>query len=49
MIANQKSILIDIVKLNHWLNARKITIQFIKLKQKSLYNKLKAKKNFRIS
>ena len=49
MIANQKSILIDIIKLNHWLNTRKITIQFIKNKQKSLYNKLKIKKNFRIS
>jgi len=49
MITKQKSIMVDIIKLNHWLNARKITIQFIEKKQKSLIKKLKSKKNFNIS
>ncbi|MDA9136517.1 hypothetical protein N9J29_00135 [Candidatus Pelagibacter sp.] len=49
MTINQKPIMIDIIKLNHWLNARKITSQFIKLKQVSLSKKLKLKKNFNIS
>jgi hypothetical protein len=49
MTINQKSIMIDIIKLNHWLNARKITNQFIRLKQVSLSKKLKLKKNFNIS
>ena len=49
MKINQKIIMIDIIKLNHWLNARKITSQFIKNKQNSLTNKLKLKKNFKIS
>ena len=49
MTINQKSIMIDIIKLNHWLNARKITNQFINLKQISLSKKLKLKKNFNIS
>ena len=30
MSNDQKLIKIDIIKLNHWLNTRKITIQFIK-------------------
>ena len=49
MITKQKSIMVDIIKLNHWLNARKITIKFIEKKQKSLIKKLKSKKNFNIS
>jgi hypothetical protein len=49
MITKQKSIKVDIIKLNHWLNARKITIKFIEKKQKSLIKKLKSKKNFNIS
>ena len=49
MSNDQKSIKIDIIKLNHWLNTRKITIQFIKDKQSSLAKKLKLKKNFKIS
>ena len=44
MTINQKSIIIDTIKLNHWLNARKITSQFIKHKQISLSKKLKLKK-----
>ena len=36
--------MIDIIKLNHWFNARKITSQFINNKQSSLTNKLKSKK-----
>jgi len=46
---NQNLIIIDIIKLNHWLNARKITIPFIKNKQSSLTKKLKLEKNFKIS
>ena len=49
MSTSQKSIIIDTIKLNHWLNARKITIQFVKNKQSSLAKKLKLKKNFKIS
>ena len=49
MKINKKLIIIDIIKLNHWLNARKITSQFIKLKQSSLSKKLNLKKNFSIS
>ena len=49
MTTNYKSIKIDIIKLNHWLNARKITGQLIQLKQKSLNKKLKLKKNFTIT
>ena len=49
MKINQKIMMIDIIKLNHWLNARKITSQFINNKQSSLTNKLKSKKNFKIS
>ena len=35
---------VDIIKFNHWLNARKITSQFINKKQNSLSKKLKTKK-----
>jgi len=31
---------VDIIKFNHWLNARKITSQFINKKQNSLSKKL---------
>ena len=46
---NKKLITLDILKLNHWLNARKITLSFIKKKIKSLYIKLRNKKNFNVS
>ena len=46
---NEKLIVIDIIKLNHWLNARKITLPFIKKKIKSLANKLSIKKDFKIN
>ena len=49
MAITKKSITIDVLKLNHWLNARKITNQFLSLKHKSLAKKLKRKKNFVIS
>jgi mannose-6-phosphate isomerase-like protein (cupin superfamily) len=49
MIINKKLTIIDIIKLNHWLNAKKITNQFINKKQKSLTKKLKTKKNFSIN
>tara|TARA_Y100000816_G_scaffold118414_1_gene83131 strand:+ start:316 stop:1632 length:1317 start_codon:yes stop_codon:yes gene_type:complete len=40
---------IDVLKINHWLNARKITLLQVKNKNKKLYNKIKKKKNFSIS
>ena len=46
---NEKLIVIDIIKLNHWLNARKITLPFIKKRIKSLANKLSIKKDFKIN
>ncbi len=46
---NKKSKIIDILKLNHWLNARKITNQFIYKKQKTLSKKIKLKKDFKIT
>lgn len=46
---NKKLITLDILKLNHWLNARKITLSFIRKRIKSLYIKLKDKKNFNVS
>ncbi len=46
---NKKSKIIDILKLNHWLNARKITNQFIHKKQKTLSKKIKLKKDFKIT
>lgn len=42
-------IIIDFIKLNHWLNARKITNIYISKKLKTLSKKLKLKKNFKIS
>ena len=44
MATSKKLTIIDIIKLNHWLNARKIANPFINNKQKSLANKLKTKK-----
>ena len=38
---------VDVVKINHWLNVRKVTLIQIKEKR-DLYNKIK-KKNFSIS
>ena len=49
MIINKKLTIIDIIKLNHWLNAKKITNQFIYKKQKSLTKKLETKQNFSIT
>ena len=48
---NNKKILevIDILKINHFLNARKITHKYIHSKLKSLSKKLKTKKNFQIN
>ena len=46
---SQKKIFIDFIKLNHWLNARKITTKLIDKKQKTLAKKLSLKKNFSIS
>ena len=40
---------IDILKLNHWLNARKITLPIIKKKNNKLYKKIKINKNFSAS
>lgn len=39
-------ITIDIVKFNHWLNVRKITIEQLIKKKNSLKNKIKNSKNF---
>ena len=38
---------VDILKLNHFLNARKITTKQIFSKNKSLYKKLVVNKNFK--
>jgi hypothetical protein len=40
------NITIDIVKFNHWLNVRKITIHQLIKKKNSLKNKIKKSKNF---
>jgi len=40
---------IDIIKLNHWLNARKITTSIIKKKRPTLAKKIKLNKNFLIN
>ena len=40
---------LDIIKINHWLNARKLTINSFKIKQLKLYKKLKKNKNFKSS
>lgn len=40
---------LDIIKLNHWLNARKITLPLIKIKQKKLHDKLKKNKNLKVT
>jgi hypothetical protein len=41
-----KNKIIDIVKLNHWLNARKLSLNNVKNFSKSIVNKIKNKKNF---
>ena len=46
---SQKKIIIDFIKLNHWLNARKITTKLIEKKQKTLAKKLSLRKDFLIS
>ena len=48
-VNSQNQIKVDIIKLNHLLNARKITLPLIKNRQKSLYLKLKKNKNFKAS
>lgn len=40
---------LDIIKINHWLNARKLTINSFKVKKLNLYKKLKRNKNFKCS
>ena len=40
---------LDIIKINHWLNARKLTINLFKVKKFNLYKKLKKNKNFKCS
>ena len=42
---NEKKI-VDILKINHWLNVRKVTINYIFKRNKTLANKIKLKKNF---
>ena len=42
-------IIIDVLKLNHWLNARKVTLPLIKKRHNNLYDKIKKKKNFPIN
>ena len=42
-------IILDIYKVNHWMNARKITLNLLKKKKKNLYNKLIKKKKFSIN
>tara|TARA_X000000950_G_scaffold288405_1_gene405023 strand:+ start:3850 stop:5163 length:1314 start_codon:yes stop_codon:yes gene_type:complete len=49
MPISKNKIVIDFLKLNHWINARKITNYFIKKKHKKLSQKLKSKKNFIVS
>jgi hypothetical protein len=38
---------LDIIKINHWLNARKLTMNFFKDKNKRLYKKISKNKNFK--
>lgn len=38
---------LDVIKINHWLNARKLTLNFFKSKNINLYEKLKRNKNFK--
>ena len=45
MESNHKKV--DIIKINHWLNVRKITLQHLKKSIRSLYFKIKKKKNFK--
>lgn len=40
---------LSIIKLNHWFNARKLTIGFFKKKNNNLYKKLLENKNFNCS
>ena len=43
---NKSNLKIDILKLNHFLNARKITKKQILSKKKSLHKKIVLNKNF---
>ncbi len=42
-------IVVDIYKINHWMNARKVTLSSFKKTKRNLYNKLIKKKNFSIN
>ena len=44
-----KTFTVDFIKLNHWLNAKKITHKFISATQKNLVKKLRLKRNFKIT
>jgi mannose-6-phosphate isomerase-like protein (cupin superfamily) len=46
MQISKNNIVVDFLKLNHWINARKITNHFIEKRNKKLSQKLKLKKNF---
>lgn len=46
---SQSKLIVDFIKLNHWLNTRKITHKYLSVKQKTLSKKLKLKKNFKIT
>lgn len=46
MPISKNKIIVDFIKLNHWINARKITNSFLRKKHKNLSQKLKSKKNF---
>ena len=39
-------IIVDIYKINHWMNARKVTLNLLKKTKKNIYNKLIKKKIF---
>ncbi len=44
-----KKKIVDILKINHWLNVRKVTINYIFKRNKTLANKIKLKKNFSLN
>tara|TARA_B100001057_G_C22832685_1_gene943997 strand:+ start:1148 stop:2449 length:1302 start_codon:yes stop_codon:yes gene_type:complete len=41
-----KNKIVDILKINHWLNVRKVTIKYISQRNRSLAKKINSKKNF---
>ena len=44
-----KKKIVDILKINHWMNVRKVTIDYIFKRNKTLANKIKLKKNFSLN